>query len=564
MKFTSSKLFTSDPCDGQAMESSDQLPRNLTEKYETSLYTQMISALKLGIESTYNLLLIEYPMSVVAEADSHLYNINRKLSQEQLNAPLESISIDSSGVNQMSKLLTQAYTNCSTRHPPIIVVGASGTGKSTFLAHIFVNCTSWLRALGSADESIGNNLLLNEIQVIRIPRLLGKSAASSYSNELLRSLCDQIIHSCDLEEHEDAESMSLSTRFQELLKLLEVDTTIQVVIILDDLHLLKTLQTSSILSWLPWSLPSNVHLICSISSSSTSMLSVLKTRISNENFIYLNPIHTPSSGLKLIQSTLQNQSRTLTKLQFTYLTDQLNLIYDHQGKLQRESSSSSSSSSSTVFNLSNELTDPILSHLYLQLLSRQVLAKWPSNLVIDNSYPFPTTVNDIVNTVLWSLEQQLGFNLVSKVCIYISFTRFGFRESEILELISSEDPNISVCAWFHLKSILMQGLLDEFMVMGRSSFHWSHGLIIQAVQTRYKGHSMTAKSIHRELGQAFFLGFTEVSVINTDNRCVLSYYFRLHLVFLPLSLSLFSVSTTLLHFTTTMTTYSQQKLGHPR
>ena len=470
----------------------------------------MTAALRSAIESTRNSLLIEYPMDVVAEADSHLYNLNAKLSPESLNGSLE----NSSSVDQMFKLFLQA--NCSTRHPPVIVVGPSGIGKSTLLAHTFDSCTSWLT----------ENKFFNQIQVIRITRLLGKSPTSSYSSELLRSLCDQLIHSCDLEELEDAESMSLSTRFHELLKLIEFDETVQVVIILDDLHLLKTLQTSSILNWLPWSLPPNVHLICSISSSSLSMLSVLKTRIASENFIHLNPVHTPSSGSNLIHFVLQSQSKTLTQEQFEYLNEQLNLIYDQQ--LLRESSSPSPSSPSIAINLQNEVTTATLDHLYIKLLARQVLARWPSSLLVDSSYPFPTTVNEIVNAVLWSLEQQLGFNLVSKICTYISYTRFGFRESEILELIASEDPNVSVCAWFHMKSILIQGLLDQFMVMGRYSFHWSHWSIAEAVKMRYKGHSVTHKSIHRELGQAFFLGFTEVSAINCHNRWpqFYSYLFR--------------------------------------
>lgn len=504
-------------------ESSDEPVNKKVEKYEHQLYTEMMDRLKSCIELTYNLL-IEYPMTVVAEAESHLYNLSRKLPSLS-----NECNFDANVTNQMSKLLIQSSSNINNRHSPIIIQGTPGSGKSTFLAYIFETCVQCLTSTtGTTNTSItsstttiattatttsnnsGEFIGITE-QVIRITRLLGKSPESSYSSELIKSISDQIIHSCALDEIQDIESMSLSTRFQELLKLIELDTSMQLVIILDDLHKIKTLQTSSILNWLPWSLPCNVHLICSISSSEISMLNVLKSRISSEYFIQLNSILTPSDGMNYIERSLANQSRRLTSSQKTFIIKQLEIIDEKSKNKNRDSSSSSSSTASFIS--SNDFT---LNYLYLHLLSQQVLNKWPSSLSVDNDtfkYPsFPLCIGDIVNAVLWSLEEQLGFNLVCKVCTYISFTRFGFRESEILELISSEDSNVTVTTWFHMKNILTQGLLDEYMVMARCSFHWCHNLIIQSVQSRYRSHSGPPECVHRELGQAFFLGFTEVRV----------------------------------------------------
>ena len=510
-------LFSHPHRDPLTEESSEESVNKKMEKYEHQLYTEMMDRLKSSIELTYNLL-IEYPMTVVAEAESHLYNLSRKLPSLSGQC-----TFDANVTGQISKLLIQSSSNISNRHSPIIIHGSPGSGKTTFLAYIYeicvqclTSCTSptVLAAATTGTSNSSGDFLPPTEQVIRITRLLGKSPESSYSSELIKSISDQIIHSCALDQLQDIESMSLSTRFQELLKLIELDTSMQLVIILDDLHKIKTLQTSSILNWLPWSLPCNVHLICSISSTETSMLNVLRSRISSEYFIQLNSILTPSDGINYIEMSLVNQSRRLTSSQRVFIVKQLEII-DERSKIKNDAPAAAAASSSQSLASSNDFT---LSYLYLHLLSQQVLNKWPSSLQVDNEhfkYPsFPLTIGDIVHAVLWSLEEQLGFNLVCKVCTYISFTRFGFRESEILELISSEDSNVTVSTWFHMKNILTQGLLDEYMVMGRCSFHWCHNLIIQSVQSRYRSHSGLPECVHRELGQAFFLGFTEVSTFH--------------------------------------------------
>ena len=438
----------------------------------------------------------EYPVEVAREAHAHTCNIRMHMKSLGVSQSLES---DVQALIQIQRLVTQTAKSyqqgITPRHGPIIVVGNSGVGKTTTLAQVFTYSIQWL------DECISST----GGQLIRIVRLLGSSPCSSYSSELLRSLCLQISITFGLElEESEGDSGSLSNRFQEILRVLESsDSSSHLIIILDDLQELKSIQTSSILSWMPWTLPGNVQLVCSVSSEEASILSILKSRIPSENFIHLSGTSSPSSSLNTIQSKMRDEKRSLTQIQWEVVRKHLSFLH-----CKPESKEDPSSCSSGL--------EVQVTPLFLNLLSSCILSSWGSETSPLQTDHLPSSVSQVIDHVLEELEQDFGRSLLSKFCLYISFSRYGFRENEVLELISS-DQHIRqnpASLWFCLKKRLSHGLLRENFVMGRNYYSWSHKIIKEAVKKRYISSEVTTTRIHSELAQAFFLGFSEVSIIH--------------------------------------------------
>ncbi|GFQ84414.1 NACHT domain- and WD repeat-containing protein 1 [Trichonephila clavata] len=243
---------------------------------------------------------------VYRESQSHLLNSRRYLRELGVSQSLDS---DCAALLQIQRLMLGEDEKL--RHSPIIVCGKDGCGKSTLLSQVITYCTEWLGG-----------------DVIRIVRHVGQSPCSTYTSELLRNLClhislvfdfDPIYHSFELGE--------LSIWFQDLLKMVE-STSTDLVIVLDDLHELRspTGSQSAILGWLPWNLPPNVHVVCSISEDAEEVIRLLRSRSScNENFVHIPPLG-PSAALSMLQSNLRDRKRTLNTAQLEAIKERLSSI----------------------------------------------------------------------------------------------------------------------------------------------------------------------------------------------------------------------------------------------
>lgn len=285
-----------------------------------------------------------------------------------------------------------------------------------YTLQVFMYCPEWL---GS--------------DVVRIIRHVGRSPCTSFTPELLRNLCLHISLLFGFEispTHYSFELGKLSIWFQDLLKLVEAKDN-DLVIILDNLHSLRCAPNNqaSILGWLPWNLPPNVHIVCSISEEEEKILGLLKTRIStSENFVYISPLH-GQSAISMMQSILKDNKHSLTPTQWQIVRERIN--------------------------------DTSVCPLYVKLLS-SLAKKWTSNKTLSNT-DIPLTVEEIVSLFLVELERKYGETL-RKFCTYLTCTNFGLREAEIVELLASTDyegPQMdneldkkiefSPCDWLEIK-----------------------------------------------------------------------------------------------------------------
>ncbi|OTF83560.1 hypothetical protein BLA29_000494, partial [Euroglyphus maynei] len=419
----------------------------------------------------------EYPGDIVREAHSHLSNFRRvmrslgmaqAINHSDLGHLLhirELLIADTHGGSSNTPTSTNTVTSSSSRcitstghqqnfrHQPIIVTGRSGSGKSTLLAQVFTYAPDWLAENRNRD------------QVIRIVRQCGQSPSSNFASELLRSLCIQTSVAYGLESHlarsASAHELSeLAICFQELLKLRNPNDC-DLLIILDDLHHLQSaLQSSALLGWMPWHLPSNVHFICSVALESESVLSILRS---------------------------------------------------------------------------------------------PVLSNWESFYTPEY---LPTNVNELVTTILDDLEDCIPYQLVRRICVYLTCTKYGLREVELFQLVqetltvqiwpainqqqnsmkmrtmvtsSSTQTTTDTCAssdttttpdpydqprstsstWIILKS-KMRHLLKEYFVQGQLYYQWRSSKVAKAVQERYLTEIRQIRAIHLELATEFFNSFNEL------------------------------------------------------
>ena len=447
----------------------------LSKQYIDNFINSVCESLKTRIMEAINLNIsyFDYIPEIIRESHSCLCNYRKLVSNLGVSQPLDSGNVPLLQLQKIMKANSndKLLSHLAPRHAPIVVVGDSGSGKSILLSQVFTYCSEWL-----SDNA----------EVIKMIRYIGQSPSSSYASELLRSLCIHLtlVYGFEMRRDIKYELSSLSLWFQDLLKLVETTATnFDLVIILDDLHALKSLQTSAILGWLPWNLPPNVHLICSVLETDEQVLNILKSKIGSDNFIKLVPLEPTRSILNLIQSKMKDKQRRLT-------AKQLNCV-----KIRLESSH---------FN-----SKPV-SQLYVQLLINAVLIHWHS-IDLRESKDVPIDIQEIVNNVLNQLEAQYPSSIVSKIASYLTCTRYGLREVEIRELILSDDniTDFNVNIWLGIKAKLLP-LLKEYYILGRPYLHWSHSVISQNIRKRYISSSSCLKKIHSELASAFLSGFNEV------------------------------------------------------
>ena len=439
------------------------LPDDYLEKFGTTL----LNSLKTSIENQLNQLAFEYPAEIVCESHSHLCNFKNIMTSIGVS---QSIDSDCAPLLQIQKLLVSA--NTSSRHAPIVVTGKEGVGKTTLLSQVFAYSTEWLV---SGDE------------VVRIVRHVGQSPCSSYTSELLRNLCLHIslVFGFEAQTTITYELSALSIWFQDLLKMIETTAqNLDLIIILDDLHLLWSSQTTALLGWMPWNLPPNVHLICSVSETADDVLALLRSRISADNFIRLAPISSANGLVSSLQCKLRDQKRNLTAQQWSVIKNRF---------------------SNSCANQSH------MSPLYANLLSCTVLSEWESYYE-PTAADIPCDINGIVVHTVSDLEDKFGQSLIRKICSYICCTRYGLREAEIFDLvINDESVDTNVNIWLAIKEQLSP-LWREYFVLGRTYLKWKNRCISEAIRDRYLRDVHQLRTVHQELANAFHSAFTEVII----------------------------------------------------
>ncbi|PSN37379.1 hypothetical protein C0J52_19650 [Blattella germanica] len=225
---------------------------------------------------------------VFQENLSHLALCQQHMSSEE--------AVDWTGsetLERIRSLMTTSYETAGpgTRHGPIIVHGTLGTGKSSLIGAVYSNCEAWF----------GRRLL-------RIVRFSGATPRSAYNLELLRIICQQLcllLHLSDgfLPKDASFDPLYVNNWFQTLIRRFEESATNELLVVLiDDIHRLNPLDSDIVaaLSWLPISLPRNVHIVgtTALQPESLKLTPVQRERFRNPDCYMELPPNPGVSGLE--------------------------------------------------------------------------------------------------------------------------------------------------------------------------------------------------------------------------------------------------------------------------
>lgn len=182
----------------------------------------------------------------------HEHSTHLRFLNEHLNA---NTLLSTPILDRICQQMLRSFRDGS-RHAPYFIYGPHGSGKSSLIAELNKN----IKCCFSKNHP--------NIRVSRIIRFAAATPRSAYNLELLRVICQQISIIYDIPEGYLPKDASFDPNyiynwFQNLLKRIEDFNNEYLILFIDDLHKLNPLDCDVVasLSWLPISLPWNVHIV---------------------------------------------------------------------------------------------------------------------------------------------------------------------------------------------------------------------------------------------------------------------------------------------------------------
>ncbi|XP_002741817.1 NACHT domain- and WD repeat-containing protein 1-like [Saccoglossus kowalevskii] len=350
---------------------------------------------------------------------------------------------------------------------PLIVHGESGSGKTSVIAKAAY--------LAGSEWCVTNN-------TASIVRFLGTTPASTGIRQLLKSLCKHIlcIYGDTTQEIPDG-YFQLVQLFPKLLQYATQSKPL--VIFLDSLDQLSSVEGAHRMAWLPRRLPAHVAMVVSTLPEEHSILKTLKTILPEETrYQEVNKLSIDDSTF-IMQSWLKSINRVNT---------------DGQQQI--------------VSNAIQQCSLP----LFLKLLFNQA-SSWQSYLSTDNINVQPS-VKDMISIIFDRLEEYHGKVLVSHALSYMTISQNGIGEAELEDLLSLDDEvlqdvyaywlpptrRIPQLLWTRIRAEINDYLVERESE-GSRVIYWYHRQFIEVAAERYLHDSEFVTQLHM-LCAEYFIG----------------------------------------------------------
>ncbi|XP_034036660.1 NACHT domain- and WD repeat-containing protein 1-like [Thalassophryne amazonica] len=292
----------------------------------------------------------------------------------------------------LGKLCLAMWESTKVHHPPLVVHGASGAGKTSLLCKL-------------AQEMHG----ILEARALVVIRLLSASYPRCPDIDcILLSICFQISSASGLAPP----SPLITNSHQELVQFFQnllADVSQQsnmLLIILDSLDCLSDRHHAHKLRWLPVAMPPNVHMVVSMDTSS-EMLVAMRLKLDGVDSFFEVGRLSRDEGQQMVDSYLQAVQRTLTPEQSGAVLQR----FEHSGC-------------------------PL--HLKLMLSTAK---RWASFTPLTELW-LGDSAQEVMSLLLEKLEEKHGKEVVGGALGYITLTREGLLEAELRDVMSLDDDVI--------------------------------------------------------------------------------------------------------------------------
>ena len=360
----------------------------------------------------------------------------------------------------------------SGKQKPLVIYGASGSGKTTIMA----------KAMSLSHGWMGQGC-------VSVVRFLGTSPSSSTIREVLESVCSQIciVYGMNVPKFSEMDTLQIAqffcNQFLESVQPYACGNN-HLCIFLDSIDQLSPVDGAHSLHWLPKSLPPNVHIIISMLPDKHDCLKTLQTMLTSSDCyvkVGILPLHT---GLEIMDVWLTKVNRTISMNQREVVSESF---------------------------LSN--SQP----LYLRLLFHHT-QHWNS-YTDTNNINVATSTTEAIQQFFTNLEDQYGRTLVRRALGCITAAKGGLTEAELEDVLSLDndvlnevyqywDPpdksilRLPALLWKRIRYELSDYLVEQH-ADGKTVFAWYHRQFIESARAIYLKDEETRWSIHQALSEYF-------------------------------------------------------------
>ncbi|XP_048366186.1 uncharacterized protein LOC125440412 isoform X2 [Sphaerodactylus townsendi] len=335
-----------------------------------------------------------------------------------------------------------------------VICGEAGCGKSALTAKAATLASNW----------ISGNLRV-------VIRFIGITGESRNIRLILLSLCYQIADIYNISVNLPKEFKALVEEFVSLLEFATSDKPL--LICLDGIDELSE-EYDANLSWIPTELPKNLYFIASTcTKSGVSHLQELEKITVKENILQVPPL-TSGEINEIITSRLKKDCRRLTSHQYTFLTKACTAC-------------------------------PL--PLYVSCAYEESCL-WAS-FSPETEVCLPQNIPDLYTQILSRMEKFHGEQVMKKLAAYMTLSRNGITQEELLDLMSMDEAVIQEIAKFQNVSVsafplvLWIKLLDDLGVHLKERrsdntyvFSWAHTALKNVCLDRYLKSQDFQLSVH--------------------------------------------------------------------